>query len=204
MQHFVPIVSAVLRSGDNSRIAVYMGDAVFAAVLKKESYAEFAQSLCRSLSELGIYITEREIGTVTEEISDKQTTDEQLDRMFNILTEKNFPKSSGAYSEAFSDLRKEMRYSPQNSWNVAFAAEKTGLSGSHFQRLYKKYFGNSFNEELISFRIDRAKYLLKNTSMPVQQVAEECGYTNCAHFMRQFKEREKMSAGHYRKAEKNG
>ncbi len=204
MQYFVPIVSAVLRNDDNSRIAVYMGEAVFGTVLKSESYDEFAESLCRSLSELGIYITENEIGMMAEKISDKQFSDEQLDKLFGILTEKNVPKSGGAYSEAFSDLRKEMKYSPQNNWSVAYAAERTGLSGSHFQRLYKKHFGKSFTEELILFRIDRAKYLLRNTSMPVQQVAEECGYTNCAHFMRQFRERENMSAGQYRKAEKNG
>lgn len=204
MQYFVSIVSAVMRSDDNSRIAVYMGDAVFGTALKGENYDEFVKELCRSLSELGIYIAENEIGMTAEKITDKQNADEQLDRMFNMLTEKTVPKDSSAYSEAFSDLRKEMKYSPQNSWSVAFAAEKTGLSGSHFQRLYKKHFGVSFTEELILFRIDRAKYLLRNTSMPVQQVAEECGYTNCAHFMRQFKERENMSAGQYRKAEKNG
>lgn len=204
MQYFVPIVSAVLRNDDNNRIAVYMGEAVFGTVLKSESYDKFAKSLCRSLSELGIYITENEIGTTAEKISDNQTADEQFDKMFNMLTEKNVPRSSGAYSETFSDLRKEMKYSPQNSWSVAYAAERTGLSGSHFQRLYKKHFGKSFTEELIIFRIDRAKYLLRNTSIPVQQVAEQCGYTNCAHFMRQFKERENMSAGQYRKAEKNG
>lgn len=204
MQYFVPIVSAVLRSDNNSRLAVYMGEAVFGTVLEGESYDEFVESFCRSLSELGIYIAENEISMTAEKISDKQTADEQLDKMFNILAEKIVPRSSGAYSEVFSDLRKEMKYSPQNSWSVASAAERTGLSGSHFQRLYKKHFGISFTEELILFRIDRAKYLLRNTSMPVQQVAEECGYTNCAHFMRQFRERENMSAGQYRKAEKNG
>ena len=140
----------------------------------------------------------------SEVIPDTQSADEILDRMFNTLSERNVPKSSDAYSEVFSELRKEMKYSPQNSWSIAAAAEKTGLSGSHFQRLYKKHFGVPFTEELILFRLDRAKYLLRNTSMSVQQVAEECGYTNCAHFMRQFKERENMSARQYRKAEKNG
>ena len=121
-----------------------------------------------------------------------------MENMFSGKTEKTVPKDSSAYSEAFSDLRKEMKYSPQNSWSVAFAAEKTGLSGSHFQRLYKKHFGVPFTEELILFRIDRAKYLLRNTSMPVQQVAEECGYTNCAHFMRQFKKKVGATPSQYR------
>lgn len=204
VQHFIPIVSAVLRSDDKSRIAVYMGETVFGTVLEKESYNEFTEWICRSLSELGIYIAEDEISMTYEKISDKQYADEALDKMFNMLAEKNVPKNSNAYSEVFANIRREMRYSPQNNWSVTFAAEKTGLSGSHFQRLYKKHFGISFTEELILFRIDRAKYLLRNTSMTIQQVAEECGYTNCAHFMRQFKERENISAGQYRKAEKNG
>jgi len=204
IQHFVPIVSTILRSDNKRRISVYMGETVFGTVLKKESYEEFTEGLCRSLSELGIYIAENEIGMTAEKILDKEHADEQLDKMFNMLAEKNAPKNSEIYSEVFANLRREMQYSPQNSWSVAFASEKAGLSGSHFQRLYKKYFGNSFTEELILFRIDRAKYLLRNTSMPVQQVAEECGYTSCAHFMRQFKERENMSAGQYRKAAKNG
>ncbi|MBQ5320017.1 MAG: substrate-binding domain-containing protein [Oscillospiraceae bacterium] len=204
MQYFVPIVSTVLRSDDNSRMAVYMGETVFGIVLENESYDDFLRGLCRSMSELGIYITENEIGMTSEKISDKQTCEKQLDKMYGMLTEKNVPKNSETYSEVFANLRSEMKYLPQFNWSVASAAEKTGLSGSHFQRLYKKYFGVSFTEELILFRIDRAKYLLRNTSMTVQQVAEECGYTNCAHFMRQFKERENMSAGQYRKAEKNG
>ncbi len=203
MQYFVPIVSAVIRSDDTSRIAVYMGEGVFGVMLKNESYNDFAEKLCHSISELGIYITESELGIFTEKISDKQTADEQLDKMFIMISEKNVPKNSNAYSESFANIRREMKYSPQNNWNVAFASEKAGLSGSHFQRLYKKHFGISFTEELILFRLDRAKYLLRNTSMSIQQIAEECGYTNSAHFMRQFREREKVSAGQYRKAEKN-
>ncbi|MBR4095968.1 MAG: substrate-binding domain-containing protein [Oscillospiraceae bacterium] len=203
MQYFVPIVSAVIRSDDTSRIAVYMGEGVFGVMLKNESYDDFAEKLCHSISELGIYITESELGIFTEKISDKQTADEQLDKMFIMISEKNVPKNSNAYSESFANIRREMKYSPQNNWNVAFASEKAGLSGSHFQRLYKKHFGISFTEELILFRLDRAKYLLRNTSMSIQQIAEECGYTNSAHFMRQFREREKVSAGQYRKAEKN-
>lgn len=204
LQYFIPIVSAVLRSDESSILAVYMGESVFGTVLEGKDYGEFAEGLCRSLSELGIYVTENEIGMTAEKISDKQYADEQLDRMYNMLTEKNVLKNSEVYSEVFAILRREMKYLPQSRWSVAVAAAKTGLSESHFQRLYKKHFGNSFTENLIQFRIDRAKYLLRNTSMPVQQVAEECGYTNCAHFMRQFKERENMSAGQYRKAEKNG
>ena len=203
MQYFVPIVSAVLRSEDNSRMAVYMGEGIFGAVIDTGGSDKIIGVICRSLSELGIYISENEIGMISETVSDDNNSDELTDKLYTMISERNLPKNSEAYSEVFFELRKEMKYSPKNFRSIAYAAEKTRLSGSHFQRLYKKYFGKAFNEELILFRIERAKYLLRNTSMSVQQIAEECGYTSCAHFMRQFKEHEKMSALQYRRADKN-
>ncbi len=201
MQYFIPIVSAVLRSQISEIASVYMGSTVFCIALSEECQTEFVQRLCSSVSELGIYITESKVNTATEEITDISCIEEQLQRMYDTLTEKNPGKNGEAYFDVFAELRREMKYSPNSSWSVSSAAEKLKLSGSHFQRLYKKYFGISFNEELIIFRNERAKYLLKNTSLPIKQIAEESGYTNAVHFMRQFKEREKMSAGQYRKSE---
>lgn len=201
--YFVPIVSAVLRSDKDVRAAVYLGETVFAVTLDKRSTDSFAGRLCQSISELGIYTSENEIETATDDISADCNVDERITEMYSALIEKSPHRSSEAYSEIFSDLRREMKYSPQSNWSIADAALRTGLSGSHFQRLYKKHFGASFNEELISFRMDRAKYLLKNTAMTVQQIAEECGYTNPSHFMRQFRERESMSALQYRKSDIN-
>lgn len=197
--YFVPIVSAVLRSESDSKAAIYLGETVFGILLKKDSYDEFSERLCHSIAELGIYAAVSEIDFVAEKVYSDMETDTWISEMCSYLLEKNTPRSNEIYSEIFSTLRKEMKYSPQNNWSVPDAAIRTGLSTSHFQRLYKKYFDISFTEELISFRIERAKYLLKNTSMSVQRIAEECGYMSNAHFMRQFKNREKMSAGQYRR-----
>ena len=199
--YFVPIVSAVLRSDERIMAAVYLSETVFGVTLEERSIDGFAEKLCHSVTELGIYVSENEIDIVTDKIDADTDTDVRITELCYLLTEKNTPRNSEAYSEIFNNLRKEMKYSPQNDWSIPTAALRVGLSGSHFQRLYKKHFGISFNEELITFRMDRAKYLLKNTAMSVQRIAEECGYVNSAHFMRQFREREKMSAGQYRKAE---
>ncbi len=201
--YFVPIVSAVLRSDEAVRAAVYLGETIFAVMLEDNNTAGFIGRLCQAVSELGIYTSENEIYSISDKISADTDADVRITELYYQLIEKGTPRSSEAYSEIFSNLRKEMKYAPQNNWSITDAAMRTGLSGSHFQRLYKKHFDTSFTEDLITFRMDRAKYLLKNTSIPVQRIAEECGYTNAAHFMRQFKEREKMSAGQYRKAEKN-
>ncbi|MBP1544878.1 MAG: helix-turn-helix transcriptional regulator [Oscillospiraceae bacterium] len=201
--YFVPIVSAVLRSDETIREAVYLGETVFAVMLEANSTEGFIARLCQAVSELGIYTSQNDINSLSDVISADTDADMRITELYYQLIEKCNPRSSEAYSEIFSNLRKEMKYSPQNEWSITDAALRTGLSGSHFQRLYKKHFGISFTEDLISFRMDRARYLLKNTSMSVQRIAEECGYTNAAHFMRQFKEREKISAGQYRKAANN-
>ncbi len=190
-------------SDESVKAAVYLGETVFGVSLKKHSVDDFADNLCCSISELGIYVAESEVDIIVDKLSSGVDIDGHITEMYLSLTEKSTPRSTEAYSEIFSNLRKEMKYSPQSNWSISEAALRTGLSGSHFQRLYKKHFKISFTEDLITFRMNRATYLLRNTSMPVQRIAEECGYTNAAHFMRQFREREGMSAGQYRKAEKN-
>ena len=45
----------------------------------------------------------------------------------------------------------------------------------------------------------KAKWLLENTSLPVSQIAEQCGYANNSHFIRQFNERTGQTPSDYRK-----
>ncbi|MEI0735875.1 AraC family transcriptional regulator [Paenibacillus sp. JTLBN-2024] len=40
---------------------------------------------------------------------------------------------------------------------------------------------------MINGRLEHAKYLLDNSSLPIAAIAKMCGYENDTHFMRQFK-----------------
>ena len=53
--------------------------------------------------------------------------------------------------------------------------------------------------ELKELDIEYGKYLLHNTDYTVSRVAEECGYRNDVHFMRQFKEITGSTPSQYRK-----
>ena len=46
---------------------------------------------------------------------------------------------------------------------------------------------------------DKAKELLKTTNLRIQEIAEQCGYENASHFMRQFKDKIGMTAVQFRK-----
>ena len=103
------------------------------------------------------------------------------------------------YKEQIYHLRRNIISSPQKEWDVEEMAREIGISRSHLQRLYKQLFSVSVKDDVISARIKKAIQLLTHTEMRVQEVAEQCGYNNENHFMRQFKEKTGRTAAQYRK-----
>ena len=74
------------------------------------------------------------------------------------------------------------------------------LSPSYFQNLYKQFFFISATNDVIRARVAHAKSMLKYSSLKVSEIAEECGYTNVEHFIRQFKKHTGYTPNKYRKA----
>lgn len=105
----------------------------------------------------------------------------------------------GSYTDALNQLRHEIKISLQHNYSISELATKIGVSNSHFQRLYKTQFSVPCMEDMIQMRIDKAKYLLSHTQLRVHEIAEQCGYQNVNHFIRQFKDRVGISSMQYRK-----
>ena len=87
---------------------------------------------------------------------------------------------------------------------VADMAARVGLNRSYLCKIFKAAVGVPPQEYLLDFRISRAKYLLRETDLPVAEVAYSCGFRDCPHFSTQFKKREGVSPGRYRQAEAAG
>lgn len=105
--------------------------------------------------------------------------------------------------EQLHKIRVKFLENPQQDWTIDSIAKEIGISKSHLQRLYKDEFGSSCIDDIISARLDRAKWLLVNTDMKIGRIAEQCGYLNESHFMRQFKTRTGMTALKFRKDHQN-
>lgn len=105
---------------------------------------------------------------------------------------------SQGYKEQFQKLRREIYLNPQEDWNVPLVLKRIGISRSHFYRIYKEQFTVSYTADLIQARLDKAQQLLLYTDMRLQEIAEQCGYGNENHFMRQFKERFGMTPSRFR------
>lgn len=100
-------------------------------------------------------------------------------------------------------LRGRLMKNPEFSWNINDIAADLFLSKSYLQKIYKSYFGKSIIEEMISFRLGKAKELLLNSDRTVTDISKECGYSSYNYFVRQFKMSEGVSPSEYRENNKS-
>jgi AraC-like DNA-binding protein len=75
---------------------------------------------------------------------------------------------------------------------------EVNLSTFHICRIFKKYTGNTITNYIISNRIEKAKYLLReNTS--IEKISEETGFNSYPYFYKAFKKITGYSPMDYRK-----
>lgn len=93
------------------------------------------------------------------------------------------------YRQQFNQLRSGIyHYNPEvRNATVASLAERVNLSTSYFQHIYKSLYGVPVTVDLIRARVRYAEYLLVNSSLPIGDIAEACGYRSIEHFNRQFR-----------------
>ncbi|MEC0168701.1 response regulator transcription factor [Paenibacillus graminis] len=87
---------------------------------------------------------------------------------------------------------------------MAEVAGRIHLNASYFSVLFKEQTGVPFSEYLSRLRIQRAKELLLQTSLPIVEIGERVGYRTDKYFIKVFKSLEDMSPSRYRHQMKNG
>ena len=112
-------------------------------------------------------------------------------------------ESASPYLQSFKHLRLQMQNSLTEEHSINKYAEELNISTSHFRHLYSQFFGISFQKDLIRMRIAYAEILLQTTDLPIERVAEACGYSSWVHFFRQFKQIMGTTPAKYRKAKRS-
>ena len=108
------------------------------------------------------------------------------------------PADENMHYQTLNHLRLEIHNTPHKKWTVETMAASVHMSHSYFQHLYKELFHISCIQEVIQARIERAKYYLSTTDMPISAVSNSCGYESQMHFLRQFKKRENLTPSQFR------
>jgi len=109
------------------------------------------------------------------------------------------PIVSREAAERMPRFRLELLSRLEEDWTVERMAEAVNLSPSHFHALYRQIYGISPIKDLIHARIASAGNLLRDTDLPIGEIAERLGYHNPYHFARQFRQVAGCSPSRFRK-----
>ena len=91
--------------------------------------------------------------------------------------------------ERISAVRGEMLRRMEEPWSVKSLSKAAGIGRSRLCSIYKELFGASPIDELIEFRLRKARYMLSGGRCTVAETAEACGFSSIQYFCRLFKRR---------------
>lgn len=128
----------------------------------------------------------------------EMTTNSLFQILFSKLHESLADSSDDFLEMALQQLHMNIQNNPGSPWTVSAMAKQLYISSSHLHKLYQYTFGISCMDDVIKNRLRLSKELLKETHMPVNKIAIQCGYTNTEHFSRQFKKYLGISPQKYR------
>ena len=82
--------------------------------------------------------------------------------------------------------------------NITNILNERDISEVHFRRLFKKIYGYSPIKFVQNIRINKAKQLLIDDNLPINQIALKCGYDDTFYFSRIFKQVTGLTPREYR------
>ncbi|KAF1299159.1 AraC family transcriptional regulator [Enterococcus sp. JM4C] len=79
-------------------------------------------------------------------------------------------------------------------------ADRLHYNPNYLSSVFKKESGENFGDYVQNYRLDVAKQWLRETELPIKEIAERLQYRNPQNFIRFFKKKEQKTPGEYRKA----
>jgi len=84
--------------------------------------------------------------------------------------------------------------------SLARLAAEAHLSEFHFARMFRVSMGCSVHDWVAARRLDRARALLRETALPLADIAAACGYAGASHLSRHVKAATGATPGAFRRA----
>ncbi|MDR3221861.1 MAG: AraC family transcriptional regulator [Candidatus Accumulibacter sp.] len=132
------------------------------------------------------------VGEYTQDIP---ISPEKLDSLVSILHEiKNSMNEKDARgNELISQIKQIVNAGISQGLRVSEIAGQVGLSHEYISRQFRKHTGQTLISYINSMRLQVCLAMLKNTNMPLKQVAAECGFKNLCYFYTMFKKHFSMT-----------
>ncbi|MFS0775052.1 response regulator [Neobacillus sp. 3P2-tot-E-2] len=137
-----------------------------------------------------------------ERVEDKLLV--MLFKIADYINERKF----GKYAYIIEKAKLYIHQHHQNpDLSIEAVARYVNISNSYFSILFKQETGQTFVDYLTSFRIEKAKYLLKVSGYLSYEISDQVGFNNSTYFSTIFKKYNGCSPTEYRKRileEENG
>ena len=114
----------------------------------------------------------------------------------NVLRE-NYPRALKAMDNPAAVARYYLEEYCERQITSAELASLAGCSPSHLRFLFRTAYGDTPMRYLNRVRVEKAKRLLADHMLRLDEVAEKCGFRNVYYFSRVFKELTGVSPGQY-------
>ena len=90
--------------------------------------------------------------------------------------------------EYIQNICKQIQENVAESTSLSTFASKLGYSTTYLGKIFHKLTGVSFSQYLLNARINQAKLLLRTSNLSISAIAEQLGYYDTSHFIKQFKQ----------------
>lgn len=102
------------------------------------------------------------------------------------VQEKN--TTSNAHIECIQHICRQINENISSATSLSAFAFEYGYSTTYLGKIFHKLTGVSFSQYLSNARINQAKLLLRTSDLPISAIAEQLGYYDTSHFIKQFKQ----------------
>ena len=122
----------------------------------------------------------------------------ELTQALSAMLEAPAPAPGTEHSASIERIAAYINAHPELPLSVAELAGMAALSEYHFIRIFKAATGMTPGQYIITARLDYARYLLKTTSLPIQQISNRVGYPSESLFCKAFKKQLGLTPTAYR------
>ena len=133
-------------------------------------------------------IKEEELAKVINSIRNNQTEDDEKE------------DEEPVYDKTIDNVIRDIREHYMEDISLTMLADKYGVSTGHMSNMIKERLQVGFSDYISSLRMQRAKELLRDESMSIQEIAEIVGYNDYFYFTKAFKKVVGISPSKYRKS----
>lgn len=123
-----------------------------------------------------------------EQIPNIEEVNAVFDQAFMVICENFSEKKAEKYSDLAEQIKKLVQDNYHNtSLNSQNIADQIQMNNAYLGRIFKNSYGRSINDYINTCRIEESLRLLRDTELPVEDIAVTVGFANIKYFYVLFK-----------------